>query len=104
MTANEERAWGRIQGGLLKGIVIGAIVGAIVGAILGSIAFQGVGAIVTAALAGAIGLGGLGAFWGVMARLESPDPGDEPGDTDRPVTDVPELTREEHGRQLPQAD
>jgi hypothetical protein len=54
-----------------------------------------------AAVAGAIGLDGLGAFWGELGGLESPDPGHEPGDTDRPVVDVPELTLEEHGRQVP---
>jgi hypothetical protein len=98
---NDDRAWARIQGGLLRGVVIGAVAGLLVGAILGAIVFKGPGAIMAAALAGAIGLGGLGAFWGVLAKLESPDPGREPGDTDRPVADVSELTREEHGRQLP---
>jgi hypothetical protein len=98
MSANEERAWGRIRGGLLKGLVIGAIAGGLLGAILGAIVFQGPGAILAAALAGAIGFGGLGAFWGVLGGLESPDPGREPGDTERPVADVPELTREERGR------
>jgi len=46
-------------------------------------------------LAGVIGLGGLGAFWGVLSGLESPDPGREPGDTERPL-DVAELVTEEH--------
>jgi hypothetical protein len=104
MNANEDRAWARIRGGLLKGLVIGAIAGILLGVLLGSIVFNGAGAIMGAALAGAIGLGGLGAFWGVLDGLESPVPGREPGDTDRPVVDVPELTREEHGRQVPPPD
>jgi hypothetical protein len=100
MGISEERAWDRIQGGLLRGILYGGVVGAIVGLIIGAIVFHGLGAILTSMLAGVIGAGGLGAFWGVLSGLESPDPGNEPGDVERPL-DVPELTSEEHGRRLP---
>ena len=95
MGTREERTWGRIQGGLLRGIVIGAIAGAVIGVVLGAIVFQGFGAIVGAALAGIVGLGGLGAFWGVLSGLESPDPGREPSEVDRPLN-VSELISEEH--------
>jgi hypothetical protein len=101
MGTSDERAWDRIQGGLLKGLLFGGVAGAIVGLIIGAIVFQRIGAVLTAMLAGVIGIGGLGAFWGVLAGLESPDPGREPGDVERPVRDVPELTSEEHGRRLP---
>jgi hypothetical protein len=30
------------------------------------------------------------------SALESPDPGKEPSDTERPILDRPEATREEH--------
>jgi hypothetical protein len=97
MSARDDQAWGRIQGGLLRGIVIGAVAGAVIGLILGLIVFEGFGAIVGAVVAGVVGIGGLGAFWGVLARLESPDAGREPGQVDRPM-DVSELTTEERDR------
>ena len=40
-------------------------------------------------------IGGLGAFWGLLSGLESPDPGNEPGQVDEPLRDVPERTSEE---------
>jgi hypothetical protein len=97
MDTRDDRAWGRIQGGLLKGMLIGAIAGAVLGLILGAIVFHGFGAIAGAVVAGVIGLGGLGAFWGVLSGLESPDPGHEPGEVERPL-EVPELTSEERNR------
>jgi len=97
MGTREDRAWGRIQGGLLKGMMIGGIAGALLGLILGAIVFHSFGAIVGAVVAGLIGLGGLGAFWGVLSGLESPDPGHEPSEVERPL-DVPDLTTEERNR------
>ena len=95
METREERTWGRIQGGLLKGMLLGGVVGAVLGLILGAIVFHSPGAIGAAMLAGVIGLGGLGAFWGVLSGLESPDPGQEPGQVERPLN-ISELTSEEH--------
>jgi len=97
METREERTWGRIQGGLLKGMLIGGVAGAVLGLILGAIVFHGLGAIGAAMIAGVIGLGGLGAFWGVLSGLESPDPGQEPGQVKRPL-EISELTSEEHSR------
>lgn len=97
MGTRDDRAWSRIQNGLLKGLLLGGAAGAILGLIIGAIVFQRFGAIVSAMLAGVIGLGGLGAFWGVLAGLESPDPGREPGEIEHPV-EVPELTSEERDR------
>ena len=99
-TPSDDRAWGRIQSRLLKGLLIGGVAGAVIGLIIGLIVFQRLGAIAAAALAGAIGLGGLGAFWGVLAGLESPDPGHEPAEVERPL-EVPELTSEERNRRSP---
>jgi len=95
MGSREERTWGRIQGRLLRGLVIGAIAGTLIGLVLGAIVFKGFGAIVGAGVAGLVGLGGLGAFWGVLSGLESPDPGHEPSEVERPL-DVSELVSEEH--------
>jgi hypothetical protein len=102
MEPRDDRAWGRIQHGLLMGFAVGAAIGAFLGLLMGAIVFQRAGTIAAAALAGVIGIGGLGAFWGVLAGLESPDPpGEEPGNVDHPVIDIPELTHEERGRRFP---
>jgi hypothetical protein len=93
--ADEDRTWSRVQRNLVIGAAVGATIGVVLGLIIGMIVFQRPGAIAAAALAGAIGIGGLGAFWGLLGSLESPDPGDEPGQVDEPLRDVPELTTEE---------
>jgi hypothetical protein len=93
---DEDRTWSRLQRNVVIGAGVGAVIGIVIGLIVGAIAFQRTSAIAASALAGAIGLGALGAFWGVLASLESPDPGNEPGQVDEPVRDVPELTGEQH--------
>ena len=94
METRDDQAWGRIQDGLLKGLLFGGLAGAAIGLIVGAIVFQGITAVLTSMLAGAIGLGGLGAFWGVLAGLESPAPGHEPSEVERPL-DIMELTSDE---------
>ena len=94
---DEDRTWSRLQRNVVIGAGVGITIGVVVGLIVGAIAFQRTNAIVASALGGAIGIGVLGAFWGVLGSLESPDPGNEPGQTNEPLRDVPELTREEHG-------
>jgi hypothetical protein len=96
----DDRAWRRIQRRLIAGMLTGAAIGVVVGLVLGAIVFQRIGAILAAGLAGAIGIGGIGAFWGVLAALESPDPGHEPSEVEEPIFEHG-LTREEHGRRLP---
>jgi hypothetical protein len=93
--ADEDRTWSRVQRNAVIGGAVGALIGGIVGLVVGLIAFQRPGAIVASVLAGAIGLGVLGAFWGLLGSLESPDPGNEPGEVDEPIRDVPELTHEQ---------
>jgi hypothetical protein len=100
MSTEEEQVWGRIRRGWLKGALVGALVGAAIGLVLGAIVFGSAGAIVGAVVAGAVGLGGLGAFWGVLSGLETPDPGNEPSQAERPLS-VSELTSEEHDRGEP---
>ena len=100
MGTRDERAWGRIQSGLLKGLLLGGAAGAVLGLIIGAIGFQRFGAILAAMLAGVIGLGGLGAFWGVLAGLDSPDPGREPTEVEHPL-EISELTSEESDRRPP---
>jgi hypothetical protein len=92
---DEDRTWSRLQRNLVVGAAVGATVGIVAGLIVGAIVFSRAGAIAAAALAGAIGIGGLGAFWGLLSGLESPDPGNEPGQVDEPTRDVQDLTREQ---------
>ena len=92
---DEDRTWSRLQRNLVIGALIGATVGVVVGLIIGVIVFQRPGAIAASALAGAIGIGGIGAFWGLLSGLESPDPGHEPGQAENPIRDVPDMTSEE---------
>jgi len=97
---DEDRTWSRLQRNLVIGAGVGATIGIVLGLILGAIVFSRQGAIAASALAGAIGIGGLGAFWGLLSGLESPDPGNEPGQVDEPLRDVPELTGEERPRHV----
>ena len=92
---DEDRTWSRLQRNLVVGAAVGAAIGIALGLIIGAIVFSRAGAIAASALAGAIGIGGIGAFWGLLSGLESPDPGNEPGQVDEPLRDVPELTREQ---------
>jgi hypothetical protein len=93
--ADEDRTWSRVQRNAVIGGAVGAAIGLVIGLIAGVIVFQRPGAIAASALAGVIGLGILGGFWGLLGSLESPDPGNEPGEVDEPLRDVPELTREQ---------
>jgi hypothetical protein len=97
MGTGDDHAWGRIRDDLVKGLLLGVVGGAIVGLIVGAIIFQGIGAVLTSMLVGVIGLGGLGAFWGVLSGLESSASGAEPGNVDRPL-DMLGLTSELHDR------
>ena len=76
------------------GAVVGATTGVVLGGGLGFVFLEGV-AVWAVALAAVIAGMILGAFWGGMASLESPDPGAEPSETAHPFRDVPSLTHEE---------
>lgn len=76
------------------GAVVGATAGVVLGGVLGFVVLQGV-AVWAVALAAALAGMMLGAFWGGMASLGSPDPGAEPSETEHPFRDVPSLTHEE---------
>jgi hypothetical protein len=94
-TSAQDRMHNRLSFRLPIGGLIGGLVGLAFGAILGFIFFQRAGAIGTAALAGGL----FGVILGMLvlgySSLESPDPGDEPSDTVRPIADRPEAIREE---------
>ena len=86
----------RISGRLLLGASVGLLVGASLGA-GGGLIFSSVGrpAFWGAVVGGCIFGVGIGMLVLGFSALESPDPGEEPSDTVRPVKDRAELTREE---------
>jgi ABC-type uncharacterized transport system permease subunit len=86
----------RLRGRLPLGGLLGAIAGAMVGALVGLLFFDRSAAILTSILASTVFGLGVGMLVAGYSSLESPDPGAEPSDTARPVTDRPEVVREEH--------
>ena len=85
----------RLSGRLAAGGIGGAATGLALGGIIGVLAFDRTGAI----LACVLGCGIFGLAVGLLifgySSLESPDPGSEPSDTERPITDRPEAVRVE---------
>ena len=93
---SQARMHRRLRGRLPLGGLLGAIAGAMVGAVVGLLFFDRSAAILTSILASTVFGLGVGMLVAGYSSLESPDPGAEPSDTARPVTDRPEVVREEH--------
>ena len=98
--SDEQRAVGRWGKGLFLGLAIGGVVGVVAGFAIGLIAFDGTGAVLAAALGGAIFGTGVGAFMGGMSTLEDRPPGDEAGAHD-PSLGHEGLTHDEQDRPSP---
>jgi ribose/xylose/arabinose/galactoside ABC-type transport system permease subunit len=87
----------RLSSRLLVGIVAGLCVGLAVGAIAGIIvSAPGRPAFWLALVGCSVFATAMGAIVAGYSSLESPDPGAEPSDTESPILDRPEMTREEH--------
>jgi ABC-type uncharacterized transport system permease subunit len=86
----------RLGARLPLGGLLGAIAGGVVGALIGVLFFDRSAAILTSILASAIFGLAVGMLVAGYSSLESPDPGAEPSDTERPIGDRPEVVREEH--------
>jgi len=87
----------RLSSRLLLGPAIGLCVGLAAGAIVGTtVSSPGRPAFWLALVGCSVFATMVGALVGGYSSLESPDPGAEPSDTESPVLDRPELTREEH--------
>ena len=86
----ERRMRARIPKRIALGLVIGAGLGAVMGALAGAIPSTpaSIGILVIVAACAIFG-GMVGALIGGYASLESPDPGREPSDTERPIADQP---------------
>jgi hypothetical protein len=93
---SQARMHKRLSARLPLGGVLGAIAGAMVGALVGLLFFDRSAAIFASILASAVFGLGVGMLVAGYSSLESPDPGAEPSDTVRPVSDRPEVLREEH--------
>ena len=94
-TAGAARIRRRMPRNLVVGMIVGTVAGAILGGIVG-VAIGGLGGAIVGLLVGGFFAACLGALVGGYGSLESPQPGEEPSQTDRPVADVPEMTTEEH--------
>ena len=95
-TPEQRRIHTRIGGRLVLGGAIGLACGLAIGALVGIWWFDRTGAVATSAIAGSIFGVAVGMLVAGYSALESPDPGKEPSDTERPILDRPEATREEH--------
>jgi hypothetical protein len=95
-TPEQQRIRTRLGRRLLLGGAIGLACGLVVGALVGIWWFDRTGAVVTSGIAGAIFGMAVGMLVAGYSALESPDPGKEPSDTERPIADRTEPTREEH--------
>ena len=91
----QERFEPRLKGRLFAGTVIGVLVGGALGLVVGILVFDRTGAVIAATLGGVIAGLLYGALVGSYSSLESPDPGREPSDTERPIADRSALVREE---------
>jgi hypothetical protein len=81
-----------------RGIVVGGSVGVAIGLVAGVTigAFVGGGiAFWMSLLACVVAGAAIGMFVGGLSRLESPQPGREPSEVERPVLDEPALTKSE---------
>jgi hypothetical protein len=98
-TARVGRRLGR---GVLLGLGLGALTGAVIGAIAGAtLGSGGATKFWTFFVAAFVACSAVGTLIGSYSSLESPQPGQEPTDTARPVRDADGLTTEEPAPRTP---
>ena len=100
--AHAQRLRSRLGRRLLAAVIIGPLTGLVVGGIIAAVAIGAwdrgavmvlVGSVVACTM--------LSLLWAGYSSLESPDPGQEPSDTERPIADRRALVREESEGELP---
>ncbi|MBC8090870.1 MAG: hypothetical protein H7Y15_02810 [Pseudonocardia sp.] len=90
------RIGSRLRRRLTIAVLAGPLIGLAIGAVVATVVFDAWGRGATMVVLGAVVASTLLALlWAGYSSLESPDPGHEPSDTERPIADRPELTREE---------
>lgn len=92
------RIGARLRRRIATAVIVGPLVGLAIGAAIAAVAFGSWGrgsvmVLVAAVLAGTL----LALLVAGYSSLESPDPGREPSDTERPIADREGLVREESG-------
>ncbi len=97
-TPRQERFGKRLGRNLFRGIAFGILIGLVTGVVLGAIVGGSGPRFWMVLLSCVVFAGGIGALVGGYGSLESPKPGREPSDTERPFRDRPELTRDEAER------
>jgi hypothetical protein len=100
--AHAQRLRSRLGRRLLAAVIIGPLTGLVVGGIIAAVAIGAwdrgavmvlVGSVVACTM--------LSLLWAGYSSLESPDPGQEPSDTERPIADRRAIVREESEGELP---
>ncbi len=91
----------RLRRRMASALFVAPLVGLAIGAVISTVVFDswGRGSLMVL-LAAVVASMLLGLLWAGYSSLESPDPGREPSDTDRPLADREDLVREESGDPL----
>jgi hypothetical protein len=99
---SSQRLRSRLGRRLLIAAVLGPAIGLASGGVIATIAIGTWNIATTMVLVGTVvACTLLALLWAGYSSLESPDPGREPSDTQRPIADRPALTRRESDAGLP---
>jgi hypothetical protein len=97
-----QRLRSRLGRRLLVAAVLGPAIGLAIGGVIATIAIGTWNVATTMVLVGTVvGCTLLALLWAGYSSLESPDPGMEPSDTQRPIADRSDLVRRESDAGLP---
>jgi hypothetical protein len=103
----QERIGSRLGSRLGIALLVGPVIGVVIGLAIGFVFFEPMGRGFTMTIVGTtIAATMLSLLWAGYSSLESPDPGNEPSDTERPLADRTDAVREErdtHGLPPPHA-
>jgi hypothetical protein len=94
-----ERINARLRRRTIVALVAGPLAGLAIGGLVAAATLDGWGAAaIGIVLGGVVACSLLGLLWAGYSSLESPDPGREPSDTERPIADRRSMVREEDER------
>lgn len=96
----QERMGARLGNRLGIALLVGPVIGVVIGLAVGFAFFEPMGRGFTMTIVGTtIAVTMLSLLWAGYSSLESPDPGNEPSDTERPLADRTDAVREERETQ-----